>query len=125
MLMAFASAWAEGDITGLKIEMNDESQGYVQILFTDSPVVTHDLTEAQLVIKADGIDEVKISMTDIKDMKFLDVEQTITGIENLFPQIEKNAAKGIYTIGGQRVLKMHDMKKGNIYIINGNKVMVK
>lgn len=122
MLTAFASAWAEGEITGLKVEMKDEAQNAIQILFTDAPQVAHDLENAQVVITADGIEAVTLNMADIKEMKFVNIDETITGIENLFPQKDKKAPKGIYTLSGQKVEKV---QKGQVYIINGNKVLVK
>ncbi len=125
MLTTMVSAWAEGEITGLKIDMKDASKGYVQILFTDSPVVTHNLEESQVLINATGIETQVLNMDDIKDMTFLNIDKTITGIENIFSPSDANAPKGIYTLGGKRVQKMQDLHKGQVYIINGNKVLVK
>lgn len=45
-----------------------------------------------------------------------------TGIETILSSSDKNAAKGIYTLSGQ---KANNVKKGQAYIINGAKVLVK
>lgn len=122
MLTAFASAWAEGEITGLKIEMKEADKGYIQILFTDQPVITHNIEAAQIIVSCEGSEAVTINMADIKELTHVAIDETVTGIENLFPATEKNARKGIYTLGGQKVQKI---VKGQVYIINGQKVLVK
>lgn len=122
MLMAIASAWADDNVTGLKIDMKDETKGYAQILFTDSPVINHDLDHSQLVISATGIEDVVLNIDEVNSLTFVHIEQTETGIEQLFPQAEQTSAKGIYTLSGQKV---DTVKKGQVYIINGNKVLIK
>lgn len=122
MLMAVASAWAEGEITGLKIEMKDAANGYTQILFTDSPVLTHDLENGVIIITVNGTEHDKLPLSEVKGLSFVNIDETVTGVEKLFPQTNKTAKQGIYTLGGQKVNKV---QKGQVYIINGTKVLVK
>lgn len=123
MLAINVAAFAEAN--GLKIVMNEETEGATQILFTDSPVLTHNEDGTEISISYAGAESpVVLKTASIAKMVFVEIKDTPTGLEQLFPA-ENDAVKGIYNLNGQKVSNMNEMQKGQVYIINGKKVLVK
>lgn len=123
MLAANVAAFA--DVNGLKVVMNEETQGATQILFTKSPVLTHSADGSEISITYAGAESpVVLKTADIAKMVFVEITDTPTGLEQLFPA-ENDDAKGIYNLNGQKVSDVKKMQKGQVYIINGKKVLVK
>lgn len=113
------------DVNGLKIVMNEEVGGATQILFTKSPVLSHNADGSEISIAYGGEENpVVLKTADIAKMIFVEITDTTTGLEQLFPA-ENDGAKGIFNLNGQKVSNMNEMQKGQVYIINGKKVLVK
>lgn len=65
----------------------------------------------------------KLPVTDVQGDAFIPANGTITGINNLVV-LTKSAEKGVYTISGIRVKNANHLPAG-LYIVNGQKVLVK
>lgn len=57
-----------------------------------------------------------------ESIEYIEADGKTTGIENIVDVTEQPVIEGIYDLQGRRVI---EPKKGGIYIINGNKVLVK
>lgn len=124
MAMFVVSTTALADATGLRIVMNEETEGVFEILFTASPVLSHNEDGTEISIAYQGAETPAVFKTaNIAKMIFTEVEGT-TALDQLYPA-EKNAVKGIYSLDGKKISGMNDMQKGRVYIINGKKVLVK
>lgn len=123
MLALNVAAFA--DVNGLKIVMNEETEGATQILFTKSPVLSHNADGTEISISYTDMESpVVLKTADIAKMIFVEIPDTPTGLEQLFPA-ENDDAKGIYSLSGQKISNVKAMQKGQVYIINGKKVLVK
>lgn len=115
---------AFADATGLKVVMKEGGDDAIQILFTDSPVLTHNEDGTEIIIKYAGAESPAVFKTaDVAMMAFAEITET-SGIQQLF-RPENDAVMGIYSLGGQKITNAAEMQKGKVYIINGHKVLVK
>lgn len=113
------------DVNGLQIVMNEETEGVTEILFTDSPVLSHNADGTEISISYAGAETpVVLKTADIAKMVFVEIPDSPTGLNQIFPA-ENDAVKGIYNLNGQKFSSVNELKKGQVYIINGKKVMVK
>ena len=113
------------DVNGLKVVMNEGINGVTQILFTKSPVLNHNEDGTEISISYAGAESpVVLKTADIAMMVFVEIKDDPTGLEQLFPA-EKDGVKGIYNLNGQKISNTKEMQKGQVYIINGKKVLMK
>lgn len=125
MAMFTLSTAAFADATGLRIVMNEETEGATEILFTASPVLTHNENGTEISISYAGAESpVVLKTASIAKMIFVEINDPTTSVEQLFPA-EKDAEKGVFSLDGKKISTMGELQRGKVYIINGKKVMVK
>lgn len=122
MMAVSTASWAE-DVTnkGFIITLNGEE---TLVLYTENPVLTHNEDGTKVFITRttdEGTVTDELNALEIK-LAFCTAETEGTGIELNVQDGENSYKAAIYDLNGRRVSKT---VKGQIYVVNGKKVMVK
>lgn len=117
--MAVSTAsWAEEVTNGFIITIAGQE---TKVLFTENPVLTHSEDGTQVYLSRDGKETVTLDALNIA-VECCTLSETGTGIELNIQNGENGRNVVMFDLNGRRVNKA---VKGQVYVIDGKKVMVK